>query len=258
MLVCFAASIYEANFFFLLSIISEASRGVNRLGLFPDEGVLEVETRRGVDTAGGVCEWRDAWEEGLPRTSTSICERRDVWEEGVPRTSTSEPMLCRVSLTDTSGRVVLDKDGGGKGDFCEASLDADIWVSSVTASTEVSWSTVKSVSSVMGSSTVSSPMVNGGVSMLSIGSSGGTLVSGSFDANSFSMGCGGDGVEEDARGLEGVGVRGWEGERVWEEAGASSDGDSAGERNKSESSSLGRGVVIAREVVTREEGWEGA
>ena len=246
MFVCFAASIYEANFFFLLSIISEASRGVKRLGLFPDEGVLEVETRRGVDTAGGVCEWRDAWEEGLPRTSTSICERRDVWEEGVPRTSTSEPMLCRVSLTDTSGRVVLDKDGGGKGDFCEAG----IWISSVTASTEVSWSMVKGVSSVMGSSAVSSPMVNGGVSMLSIGSSGGTLVSGSFDAKSFSMGCGGDGVEEDARGLEG--------ERVWEEASASSDGDSAGERNKSESSSLGRGVVIAREVVTREEGWEGA
>lgn len=57
--VCFAASMYETNFFFFASIISEVSRGVKRLGLFPDVGVFEVETRRGVDTAGEDCEWRD-------------------------------------------------------------------------------------------------------------------------------------------------------------------------------------------------------
>jgi len=160
-------------------------------------------------------------------------------------------MLCRVNLTDTSERVVLDKDGGGKGDFCGTGLDS-----------------ATDVSSDMGSGEESSSLVRGGVSMFSIGSSGCTLVSGSFAAKSFSLGCGGVGVEVDVRGSEGegvrgwegVGVRGWEGEdaRVWEEVGASSDGDSTGERNKSESSSLGRGVVMAREVVTREEGWEGA
>ena len=152
-------------------------------------------------------------------------------------------MLCRVNLTDTSGRVVLDKDGGGNGDFCGTGLDS-----------------ATDVFSDMGSGEESSSLVRGGVSMFSIGSSGCTLVSVSFAAKSFSLGCGGVGVEVDARGSEGEGVRGWEGEgaRVWEEVGASSDGDSTGERNKSESSSLGRGVVMAREVVTREEGWEGA
>ena len=54
------------------------------------------------------------------------------------------------------------------------------------------------------------------------------------------------------RGWEEVGVMGCGG------IGESCEGDCTGERKRSESSSLGRGVFMARVVVTREEDWEGA
>ena len=57
-----------------------------------------------------------------------------------------------------------------------------------------------------------------------------------------------------------AGVRGWEEVGVMECGGIgdSCEGDCTGERKRSESSSLGRGVFMARVVVTREEDWEGA
>ena len=80
------------------------------------------------------------------------------------------------------------------------------------------------------------------------------LVSDSITSKSFSLGCCGVGVEVEAgvRRWEEVGVMGCGG------IGDSCEGDCTGERKRSESSSLGRGVVMAREVVTREEDWGGA
>ena len=53
--LCLATSMGENSFFFFASMISEASRGSKRLGLFAGFGALVAE-RSGLDTAGEACE----------------------------------------------------------------------------------------------------------------------------------------------------------------------------------------------------------
>ena len=53
--LCLATSMDEKSFFFLASMISDASRGSKRLGLFAGFAALVAE-RSGLDTAGEACE----------------------------------------------------------------------------------------------------------------------------------------------------------------------------------------------------------